>query len=70
MLFFGVEEKKPHLTVAKSLQVYYATFGRMPEAIWVHESMVHKIGWQVQGVDVVCSMSVLPNHFWLKGRGC
>ena len=66
MLWFDNDPKKTFESRAMpAIQYYKNKYGHDVTAIWVHPDTAIS---PLQGIDIVKSRSVMPNHFWVGGK--
>ncbi len=51
--------------VLEAKERYEEKFGRKPNRCYVHPECLPKEGIPANGIKVVASPTVLPNHFWV-----
>jgi hypothetical protein len=51
--------------VLQAKERYKAKFGRQPNCCYVHPECLPKEGIPANGIKVLPSPAVLPNHFWV-----
>ena len=51
--------------VLEAKECYEEKFGKKPNCCYVHPDSLPKDGIPANGIKVVTSPAVLPNHFWI-----
>lgn len=51
--------------VIEAKERYEEKFGRKPNSCYVHPQSLPRAGTPANGIKVVASPTVLPNHFWV-----
>ncbi|OGO19737.1 MAG: hypothetical protein A2Z14_00805 [Chloroflexi bacterium RBG_16_48_8] len=67
MLWFDSNQQQDVSARIKKASTYYRSkYGRKPDLCYVHPStLCGEIPKEVDGLKVLMSQTVLPNHFWL-----
>jgi hypothetical protein len=68
MIWFDNDPKTELETkISQAVKFYVDKYGRQPDCITVHPSMVNGQAAKIPGVELRTNTKILPNHIWV---GC